>query len=213
MFLVLLQIAGFIVHGVLEGEHELAAVQLLLRYLPGEAAGLRLAGLEHGLAEILDLLAVGIIRRHSAGHIGIAGVGHLNRHGDLFGRRKVGLAQLNGELEGIRIGQGMRAQAYERQHEDDSRNQPFLHNSYPDSREAVQPPSVPAQEAAEMVYSSARAEKRIQWYFSIVPVHPPICQAMRVKSGCETNIFPPYKAVSEPFTPSVPDTPPARRGS
>ena len=122
-------LARVVDQGVLQLEGQLPGLQLALGDLPGAAPGLRGAHGQGGGAELLHLLAVGVIQRHRTGHIRFTAVGHLNGDGDLLGLGKGGLAQLHGDLQVILRSPGGHKQAQgQRQHHRQAKDQPFFHH-------------------------------------------------------------------------------------
>ena len=118
-----------VVHGVFQLEGNLARIQLGLGHRPRAAPGLGRSHRQRGGAELLHLLAIGIVQRAGAGHVALAHIGHLDRHRDALGLGKLIGAQLHGDLQGICLRTGHRAQAHQRRHHHQGHQQPSFHRA------------------------------------------------------------------------------------
>ena len=105
------QLAVVVIDGILDLEGDLSGLQLLLRHLPRAAPRLTASHGQGRAAKLLNLIAVGIIQRHRAGHVALARVGHGDgdRDGLRFG--ELGLAQAHGDLQRVVGGHGCAKQA------------------------------------------------------------------------------------------------------
>ena len=95
------QFACIVIHRVLQLEGDLTVLQLAFGNLPGARPGLGGTGSQGGGAELLNDLAIGIIKGHRAGAVRVADVGHLEGNGDVLGLGKLGIAQLDEDIQAV----------------------------------------------------------------------------------------------------------------